>query len=206
MFYIVITKKNNEMCAITFLKACTLSHISSVRVTFNIQNCFYSEMLKKKKISWVRNLKKLYLEIFEYHIEKKIRVDYFRSKKAKKCFVEKKMLTVNLPWNDQYIYIIYISITDGWFQLIDAYGSLGLIDQPRQLGEEKYPSPHRRGDPVRLGRTTRDVSPDPISSDPPHFIVPYAHRALLFITSVANDLMNIQIRSDWSIREYFDTK
>ena len=48
MYYIVITKKNSEMCAITFLKACTLSRISSARVTFYIQNCFYSELLKKK--------------------------------------------------------------------------------------------------------------------------------------------------------------
>ena len=43
-------KKKNEMCAINSLKACTLSRISSVRVTFYIQNCFYSELLKKKKI------------------------------------------------------------------------------------------------------------------------------------------------------------
>ena len=79
MYYIVITKKNNEMCAITFLKACTLSRISSARVTFYIQNCFYSELLKK-----------LYLELFKYHIEKKIRVDYFRSKKAKENVSSKK--------------------------------------------------------------------------------------------------------------------
>ena len=44
MNYIVITKKNNEMCAITFLKTCTLSRISSAGVTFYIQNCFYSEL------------------------------------------------------------------------------------------------------------------------------------------------------------------
>ena len=48
MYYVVITKKNNEMCAMTFLKACTLSHISSARVTFYNQNCFYSELLEKK--------------------------------------------------------------------------------------------------------------------------------------------------------------
>ena len=71
MYYIVITKKNNEMCAITFLKACTLSRISSASVTFYIQNCFYSELLEKKNFSRVPNLKKLYLEIFKYHIEKK---------------------------------------------------------------------------------------------------------------------------------------
>ena len=56
-------KKNNEMCAVTFLRACTLSRISSARVTFSIQNCFYSKLLEKKKFSRVPNLKKLYLEI-----------------------------------------------------------------------------------------------------------------------------------------------
>ena len=82
-------KKNNEMCDITFLKARTLSHISSVRVTFYIQNCFYSELLKKKNFPSAK-LKKLYLKIFKYHIEKKIRVDYFRSKKEKKNVSSKK--------------------------------------------------------------------------------------------------------------------
>ena len=69
MYYIVITKKNNEMCAITFLKVCTLSRISSARVTSCIKNCFYSELVEKKKFSRVPNLKKLYLEILKYHIE-----------------------------------------------------------------------------------------------------------------------------------------
>ena len=89
MYYIVITK-NNEMCAITFLKARTLSRISSARVTFYIQNCFYSEQLKKKKNFPSAKLKKLYLEIFKYQIEKKIRVDYFRNKKSKKNVSSKK--------------------------------------------------------------------------------------------------------------------
>ena len=86
----MLLQKNNEMRAITFLKACTLSHISSARVAFYIQNCFYSELLEKKNFSRVPNLKKLYLEIFKYHIEKKKRVDYFRSKKAKKNISSKK--------------------------------------------------------------------------------------------------------------------
>ena len=77
------------MCAITFLEACTLSRISSARVTFYIQNCFYSELLEKK-FSRVPHLKKLYLKIFKYHIEKEVRVDYFRSKKAKKNVSSKK--------------------------------------------------------------------------------------------------------------------
>ena len=69
----MLLQKNNEMCAINFLKACTLTRISSARVTFHIQNCFYSELLEKKKFSRVPNFKKLYtyLEIFKYHIEKK---------------------------------------------------------------------------------------------------------------------------------------
>ena len=71
MYYIGITKKNNEMCAITFSKACTLSRISSGRVSFYIQNCFYSDLLEKRNFSQVPNLRKLYLEIFKYHIKKK---------------------------------------------------------------------------------------------------------------------------------------
>ena len=85
------------MCVITFLKACTLSRISSARVTFYIQNCFYSELLTKKNFARVPKLKKLYLEIFKYDIEKKIRVDYFRSKKAKKVFRRKKNFDCKSP-------------------------------------------------------------------------------------------------------------
>ena len=59
------------MCAITFLKACTLSRISSAKITFYIQNCFYSELLEKKNFSPDPNLKQLYLQIYKYHIEKK---------------------------------------------------------------------------------------------------------------------------------------
>ena len=65
MYYIVITKKNNEMCAITFLKACTLSRISSARVTFYIQNCFYSELLEKKKCFPSAKLKKIISRNFQ---------------------------------------------------------------------------------------------------------------------------------------------
>ena len=64
----------------------------------------YSKLLLQWAVEKLK-LKKLYLEIFKYHIKKKkIRVDYFRSEKAKKCFVEKKILTVNLPWNDPYTF------------------------------------------------------------------------------------------------------
>ena len=91
MYYIVI-KKKNEMCAITFLKACTLSRISSARVTFYIQNCFYSELLEKKKISRVLNLKKLYHEILKYHIAKKNVAIIFEVRRQKKYFFEKKLL------------------------------------------------------------------------------------------------------------------
>ena len=92
------------MCAITFLKACTLSRISCARVTFYIQNCFYSELLEKTKFSRVPNLRKLYLEIFKYHIDKKNASIISKVRKKKKYFVEKKMLTVNFPWNDSYTY------------------------------------------------------------------------------------------------------
>ena len=77
MYYIVIEKKN-EMCAIPFLKACTLSRISSARVTFYIQNCFYSELLEKKKIFPCAKLKKIISRNFQVSITlKKKRVDYF---------------------------------------------------------------------------------------------------------------------------------
>ena len=80
------------MCAITFLKAYTLSRISSARVTFYIQNCFYSELLEKKKNSRVPNLKELYLEIFKYHIEKKKYVSIiFGVKTQRKIFRRKKI-------------------------------------------------------------------------------------------------------------------
>ena len=38
------------MYTITFLKACTLSRISNARVTFYIQNCFYSELLENRDL------------------------------------------------------------------------------------------------------------------------------------------------------------
>ena len=69
------------MCAITFLKACTLLRISSARVTFYIQNCFYSELLEKK----IFPRRKKYVSIT------------FEVKRQKKYFVEEKILTVNLP-------------------------------------------------------------------------------------------------------------
>ena len=98
MYYIVITKKNNEMCAITFLKACTLSHISSARDTFYIQNCFYSELLEKKNCSQVPNLKKLYHEIFKYHIEIKKYVSIiFEVKRQKQMFPRKKNVDCKSP-------------------------------------------------------------------------------------------------------------
>ena len=85
------------MCAITFLKACTLSRISSARVTFYIQNFFYSELLEKKKFSRVPNLKKLYLEFFKYHIEKKYVSITFEVKRQKKMFRRKKNVDCKPP-------------------------------------------------------------------------------------------------------------
>ena len=77
------------MYAMTFLKACTLLRISSARVTFYIQNCFYSELLDKKNFSRVPNLKKLYLKIFKYHIEKKM-CRLFSKQEGKKNISSKK--------------------------------------------------------------------------------------------------------------------
>ena len=39
---------------------------------------------------------------------------------------------------------------------------LGLTNYPRELGEQKDPSTHQRGGPVRLERATRGISPDTI--------------------------------------------
>ena len=85
------------MCAITFLKACTLSRISSARVTFYIQNCFYSELLKRKNFARVPKLKKIYLEIFKYHIEKKNVSIIFEVKRQKKVFRRKKNFDCKSP-------------------------------------------------------------------------------------------------------------
>ena len=71
---------------------------------------------------------------------------------------------------------------------------LGLTDQPRQPGEEKDPSPNRRGNPVRLGLAVEGAGPS-------RCFAYDAHPTLAFITSVTNDSMSVHLRSDWSIRE-----
>ena len=102
----VLKKKHRNVCYNLFESLYSFAHFKCKGYIL------YSKLLlqwavRKKKFSRVPNLKKLYLEIFKYHIEKKIRVDYFRSKKAKKNISsKKKMLTVNLPWNDPYINLI----------------------------------------------------------------------------------------------------
>ena len=98
------------MCAITFLKACTLSRISSARLTFYIQNCFYSKLLKKKKFSRVPNLKKLYLQIFKYHIEKKYASIIFEVKRQKKMFRRKKHFDCKSPMKWP-IYILHDALS-----------------------------------------------------------------------------------------------
>ena len=51
---------------------CALSRTSSVRVTFYIQNCFYSELLEKKKIFPSAKLKKIISRNFQVsHWKKK---------------------------------------------------------------------------------------------------------------------------------------
>ena len=60
--------------------------------------------MEKNKFSQVPNLKQLYLEIFKYHAEKKNVSIIFEVKSQKKYFVEKKILTVNLSWNDPYVF------------------------------------------------------------------------------------------------------
>ena len=83
-------QKNQRIVCYNFYETCTLSRISSARVSFYIQNCFYSELLEKKNFSQVPNLKKLYLEIFKYHIKKKYVSIIFEVKRQKKMFRRKK--------------------------------------------------------------------------------------------------------------------
>ena len=85
------------MCAITFLKARTLSRISSARVTFCIQNCFYSELLKKKKFPECQTQKHYISKFSSITLKKNKLVDYFRSKKAKKMFRRKKNFDCKSP-------------------------------------------------------------------------------------------------------------
>ena len=60
--------------------------------------------VRKKEISRVPNLKKLYLEIFKYYIKKK-RVDYFRSKETKKDISSKKKFWLWISHEMTHIYI-----------------------------------------------------------------------------------------------------
>ena len=94
MYYIVITKKQN-VCYNFFESLYSFAHFKC--------KCYilYSKLLlqwavREKKISQVPNLKKLYLQIFKYHIEK-ICVDYFQSKKAKKNISSKKNVDCKSP-------------------------------------------------------------------------------------------------------------
>ena len=101
------------MCAITFLK--DLSHILSFAHFKGKGYILYSKLLLQwavriNKFSRVQNLKKLYFETFKYHIEKKKRFDYFRSKKAKKNISSKKKIWLNLSWNEPYILLNEINI------------------------------------------------------------------------------------------------
>ena len=74
-------------------------------VCYNFFESSYSELLEKK-IFPTAKLKKIISRNFQVSHWKKKPVDYFRSKKAKENISsKKKFCTVNLPWNDPYIYI-----------------------------------------------------------------------------------------------------
>ena len=117
MYYIVITKKQRNVCYNFFESSYSFAHFKCKGYIL------YSKLLlqwpvRKKKFSRVPNLKKLYLKIFKYHIEEKKYVSIiFEVKRQKKCFVEKKILTVNLPWNDPYtlltiLWIVFLGRPD----------------------------------------------------------------------------------------------
>ena len=111
MYYIVITKKQRNVCYNFFESLYSFAHFKCKGYIL------YSKLLlqwavEKKKFFLSAKLKKIISRNFQVsHWKKNIRVDYFRCKKAKKCFVEKKILTVNLPWNDPYTLYIGNNIT-----------------------------------------------------------------------------------------------
>ena len=94
------------MCAITLLKACTLSRISSARVTFYIQNCFYSELLERKKNFLSAKLKKIISRNFQVsHWKKNVSI-IFEVRRQKKIFRRKKNFDCKSPMK----WPIYIKI------------------------------------------------------------------------------------------------
>ena len=99
MYYIVIAKKNNEMCVITFLKARTLSRISSARVTFYIQNCFYSELLNFLFLQQRRDRNRaILLQNFEI-------ITFFHVTTSKVMFAHlpRITITIKISFNKSYI-------------------------------------------------------------------------------------------------------
>ena len=78
----------------------------------------YSKLLlqwavEKKKICPSAKVKKIISRNFQVsHWKKKyVSIIFEVKRQKKKCFIEKKMLTVNLPWNDPYINInVYVYI------------------------------------------------------------------------------------------------
>ena len=91
-----VLRTYNEMCAITHLKGCTLSRISSARVTFYIQNCFYSELLKKKNFPECQTQKN-YISKFSSITLKKNTCRLFSKQKVKKNVSSKKNVDCKSP-------------------------------------------------------------------------------------------------------------
>ena len=85
----LITKKNNQMCAITLLKACTLSRISSARVTFYIQNCVVSRNFLLETL--YGNLKDLTHNFFS-NIFRKFKSQVIRKYKKHSNFFNKYLI------------------------------------------------------------------------------------------------------------------
>ena len=110
-----------------------------------------------------------------------------------------------------------LNFTGGWFQLKVAYDSSVIrspgtfirghtrarrTDKPQQSGEDqKESSPERRGQSNPPESQDRGCRPRCVFYWPsPLFRSRRTSSTLVFITSVTNDSMSVQNRSDWSMR------
>ena len=103
MYYIVITKKQRNVCYNFFESLYSVAHFKCKGYIL------YSKLLlqwavRKKKIFPSAKLNKNISRNFQVSHWKKNMSIIFEVKGKKKYFVENKILTVNLPWNDPYIY------------------------------------------------------------------------------------------------------
>ena len=107
MYYIVITKKKQRNVCYNFFESLySFAHFTCKGYIL------YSKLLlqwagEKKNFARVPKLKKLYLEISKYHIEKKYVLIIFEVKRQKKMFRRKKNFDCKSPMKWPYVYILF---------------------------------------------------------------------------------------------------